>query len=236
MRNFLLTVIGIICMLPISGQTKFLNFHQLTVEEGLSESTNQFLYMDKDAFTWIGSLDGLNVYDGKEVKVYKNNMHSFKGIDVQSSFFEDKNGDIWFATGEAINCYRRDKEVFIDTISNEVYFSSHFYLVEDYYDIKDLSSDKPIPVYFKQLAYNHFSSFTCALEPFEEIKIDVQLKKLHKKIFCLNYDAEHQVSIDDEELGKISFRRGSFDMVDKPIDMRGINLFARRGYRKYRGR
>ena len=99
-------------MFPICGQTTFLNFHQLTVEEGLSESTNEFLYMDKNAFTWIGSLDGLNLYDGKDVTVYKNNMRSFRGIDIQSPFFEDKQGNIWFTTGEAINCYRKMKGEF----------------------------------------------------------------------------------------------------------------------------
>ena len=111
MKYILPIIIGIIYLVPVSSQTSFLNFHQLTVEEGLSESTNDFLYMDKNKFTWIGSLDGLNLFDGKEVIVFKSksntsDLNNIRGIDIQSPFFEDENGDIWFTTGEAINCYR----------------------------------------------------------------------------------------------------------------------------------
>lgn len=93
----------------IVAQSTILNFHQLTKEEGLSETTNDFLFVDKNRYTWIGSLDGVNRYDGKVVDVYKSNLKdslAMRGVDVQSSFFEDKSGNIWFTTGEAINCYQ----------------------------------------------------------------------------------------------------------------------------------
>ena len=74
----------------------------------MSESTNEFLYMDSDHYVWIASLDGVNLFDGKGVRVFKtnpNDPYSLKGIDVQSPFFEDELGNIWFTTGEGINVY-----------------------------------------------------------------------------------------------------------------------------------
>lgn len=101
---------------PLFGQKEILNFHQLTTEMGLSESTNSFLHMDEERTAWISSLDGLNRFDGKKVEVFRPNSESGKGIkggDIQSPFFENGKGDIWFTTAEAVNWYRKDKGIFV---------------------------------------------------------------------------------------------------------------------------
>ena len=95
---------------------KLLNFHQLTPDDGLSQSTNEFLYTDKDGYTWISALDGLNRFDGEKVEVFKanrNDPQSIKGANIQSPFFEDEEGNIWFTTSEAINCYQKKKGYFL---------------------------------------------------------------------------------------------------------------------------
>lgn len=102
----LLVLLSTVC----EAQQTVLNFHQLGLEDGLSQTTNEFLYTDSRGYTWIGSLDGVNLFDGKSVEVFKNDPKdpwSMKGVDIQSPFFEDQHGNIWFTTGEAINCYER---------------------------------------------------------------------------------------------------------------------------------
>jgi len=98
-------------------QNTVLNFHQLTSEEGLHEVTNEFIYTDRDNITWIGSLDGVFKFDGKDITNYniipRDDKSFIIGGDVQSDFFEDEKGNIWFTTAEAINCYRKEERAFI---------------------------------------------------------------------------------------------------------------------------
>ena len=72
-------------------------------------------YRDSKGFVWISSVEGLNRYDGRRIKVYKSNAtDSLSLIDdnIQSPFFEDSSGDIWFTTVSGINCYRRKRDNF----------------------------------------------------------------------------------------------------------------------------
>ncbi len=91
-----------------TAQEAILNFHQLTTTEGLSETTNEFLYTDQNNITWISALNGVNRFDGKVVEVFgpgAEGRRQLKVGDVQSPFFENDKGDIWFTTSEAINFF-----------------------------------------------------------------------------------------------------------------------------------
>ena len=64
---------------------------------------------------WVSSVQGLNRFDGKNIQTYvydTSKLHSLWGNNIQSPFFEDKKGDIWFCTEEAINVYRRQRDDF----------------------------------------------------------------------------------------------------------------------------
>lgn len=84
--------------------------HELTSRQGLSQSTNAFIYKDSYGYVWVSSIDGLNRFDGRKAKVYKSNPDdptALYGSILQSPFFEDGQGDIWFSTDLGINCFRR---------------------------------------------------------------------------------------------------------------------------------
>jgi len=90
-------------------------FHHLTPAQGLSQVNNAYVYHDSRGFVWVSSIDGLNRFDGLTVRVYRpnsNNPRSMRGQNVISPIFEDPNGDLWFCTYEAINCYRRKSDDF----------------------------------------------------------------------------------------------------------------------------
>ncbi|MFN0213257.1 MAG: two-component regulator propeller domain-containing protein [Saprospiraceae bacterium] len=114
-------------------------FHGLTTKEGLSQSTNAFINQDSYGFVWISSLDGVNRYDGRRVSVYNSDLNtpnSLYGANIQSNFFEDGRGDLWFSTDMGINRYRRqtgdfdhyfvqhDQRVYKDTAYHAIYLDS----------------------------------------------------------------------------------------------------------------
>lgn len=90
-------------------------FSSLTPNQGLSQNYNVFTYKDSYGFVWISSLDGLNRFDGRNVKIYRpsqDDTTSIYGRNMQSNFWEAQNGDLWFVTEEAINQYRRASDDF----------------------------------------------------------------------------------------------------------------------------
>ena len=100
----------------VLGQPRLGPFHTLGVKDGLSQSSVAFMLRDSRGFMWLSSVDGLNRFDGRSVRVYRPNVgqpNAIFGGNVQSSFFEDKaSGDLWFSTYEGINCYRRVSDDF----------------------------------------------------------------------------------------------------------------------------
>ncbi len=70
-----------------------------------SQNTNRYIYHSTLNQVFISSLDGLNIYDGLETKAYFPGTHHMYGNNIQSDFFEDSTGKVWFATYEALNYY-----------------------------------------------------------------------------------------------------------------------------------
>jgi len=77
-----------------------LAFKHFSVSQGLSQSTVNVIFQDRDGFLWIGTEDGLNKFDGIECTYYKkdptnNNSLSHSWIwDID----QDKAGNFWIAT------------------------------------------------------------------------------------------------------------------------------------------
>lgn len=114
-KLYFLFIYFLLPLVALHSQESVLYYHELNSQKGLSQSLNEFVFQDSRGFTWISSIEGLNRYDGLNVEVYKPNKakNSIYGNNIQSNFFEDKAGNIWFSTYEAINCYRHKTNDFI---------------------------------------------------------------------------------------------------------------------------
>lgn len=55
----------------IYSQNKKLTVQQLTVKEGLSDNTINCILQDHSGFMWFGTNDGLNRYDGNNIKIFR---------------------------------------------------------------------------------------------------------------------------------------------------------------------
>ena len=101
------------CCCVCQAQPFQFSFHHLSPNEGLSQGTNFFIHQDSKGFIWLSSLDGLNRFDGKTVKIYKaTSTNGLLGNIVTSNFFEDDQSNLWFTTYEGIHCYVRKKDRF----------------------------------------------------------------------------------------------------------------------------
>ncbi len=77
----------------------------LTTKEGLSDNNVYCMVKDSLGFIWIGTANGLNCWDGSEIKTYHHqtgNANTVAGNDILS-LAADRSGNLWIATGEGIN-------------------------------------------------------------------------------------------------------------------------------------
>ncbi|TCI02843.1 EAL domain-containing protein [Corallincola luteus] len=73
-------------------------FSQLTITDGLSQSSVNAVLIDRNGFLWIGTHWGLNRYDGYKVSPL-NRQHNILNKASIYALFEDDAGLIWISTG-----------------------------------------------------------------------------------------------------------------------------------------
>ena len=88
------------------GQSDF-SFKNISVQNGLSESSVNVLYEDKDGFLYFGTENGLDVYDGYEFQNY--HMNSFDTLSLLgnkvSNLYEDSNHMFWVGTELGVSLF-----------------------------------------------------------------------------------------------------------------------------------
>jgi len=90
-------------------------FKQLTVDDGLSQSTVFATIQDSRGYMWFGTIDGLNRYDGYTFKIYTNDPFDSATIsdNVITCIFEDSKNQIWIGTVNGyLNKFNRNTETF----------------------------------------------------------------------------------------------------------------------------
>lgn len=89
-----------------------IKFNNLTIEEGLSQSTVDKIYQDSKGYIWIATNDGLNRYNGSEFKYYKNDKYNKNSIasNYIVDIIEDERGHIWVSTTGGISRINPDTD------------------------------------------------------------------------------------------------------------------------------
>lgn len=85
------------------------NLHQLSSKEGLSNSSILSICQDSDRFMWFGSVDGLNVYDGMNMTIFKphaNAQGSLSGNLIEE-VWEGEKDVIWINTNYGLNRFNK---------------------------------------------------------------------------------------------------------------------------------
>ena len=98
------------------SQPKHLKFDHLDISNGLSQNNVLCVIQDKRGFMWMGTVDGLNKYNGYAFTTYRHddkNEYSLTN-DLVTDLFEDSKGNLWIATGGGgLNLYDRNMDRFV---------------------------------------------------------------------------------------------------------------------------
>ncbi len=136
MKSLKIILFSIFILSSTFSQTDEYIFKQLTDADGLSQSTIFAMLQDSDGYLWLGTIDGLNRYDGYEFRVYSNDPSDSSSISDNfiSALCEDSNGLIWVGTVNGyLNCFDRKTEVFKRYFVND-FFSKINIPETDFYD------------------------------------------------------------------------------------------------------
>jgi signal transduction histidine kinase/ligand-binding sensor domain-containing protein/DNA-binding response OmpR family regulator len=93
-----------------------LYFKTLTVNDGLSQHDVSCILQDSYGFTWIGTYDGLNRFDGYNVLNFYHKTNDSESLSSNRiiCLFEDSKKRIWIGTdGSGLNYYSLIKEKFV---------------------------------------------------------------------------------------------------------------------------
>lgn len=101
---------------PVFDSEQTIKFANLTRKDGVTGSEIRNVIQDDQGRIWFGTrLNGINVYDGYEIKVFSHdpkNLGSLAG-DPAFSVYKDSQGTIWVATlGAGLCKYNPDTETF----------------------------------------------------------------------------------------------------------------------------
>lgn len=194
MKTICVSLLFLFSFLSLNGQNmQDIMFKHLTIKENLSHYSVMALYQDERGLIWIGTRNGVNVYDGNEMHVYKQDWDT-EGNILSNSIRDitgDKNGKIYFLTIRGISCFDLEKETFATLTQNTV--ATMCYDKQLYIGLEN-----------KVLAYNG-SQFVPSYE----------LPETDAKIFSLSVSGD-SLLIGTEEHGLYIYRQAT-DSLSHPI-------------------
>jgi len=107
-------ILFIALILPsILASAQTFRFEHLTSKDGISQSEIYAFLEDSRGFMWIGTIDGLNRYDGYNINIFntdRNDPHSLSNNTIRS-LKEDNQGRIWIGTDDGLNFYDSETEL-----------------------------------------------------------------------------------------------------------------------------
>lgn len=204
MKKYLLPLICILSFayLPATNYDMI----NLTNKEGLSNSSINTVFQNSKGLMWFGTWDGLNVYNGREFKVFKpipGDDHSISN-NIIRDLLEEKEDTQWIATDFGINRLNTQTntfERFFVEDQNQIVYNEHSFLIA-----KNSYNQIFAAVYGQGFFY-----FEAKERKFVQLKeIDAFL---FKKIF-FDLDDNLWIHTKEENLFKVVFKKGTINGIE----------------------
>ncbi len=100
----------------VQAKAQQIRFSQFGVEDGLSQSTVYTVKQDTAGFIWIGTRDGLNLYDAAKTRIFRPDPEDPFSLSHQTirDILVDSSNALWIATdGGGLNYLDPDRQKFI---------------------------------------------------------------------------------------------------------------------------
>jgi signal transduction histidine kinase/ligand-binding sensor domain-containing protein len=111
----------------LSAQSFDYGFKHLTTDEGLSHDYVHSITRDKQGFLWIGTINGLNRFDGLKFRIFLNKVNDSTSLahNFVTTTVCDNDGYLWIGTGNGVSRYDPHTESFRqlrlpDSVDNNV--------------------------------------------------------------------------------------------------------------------
>ena len=111
----LLPVLAAVVSAEPMAEQRNIRFSRLNIEQGLSQSSVECIEQDRLGFIWLCTEDGLNRYDGREIKVFKHDPQDPTSLSENwvSALHEDTAGRLWVGTeGGGLNVFDSSTQSF----------------------------------------------------------------------------------------------------------------------------
>lgn len=109
-------IVTLLLLIPLctSGQPVDIRFSRLDINNGLSQNHVNCIYKDTRGFIWIGTMSGLNRFDGHTFKIYKHSTTDSTSIsdNFVTSILQGADGKLWIGTRNGYNIFDPRTETF----------------------------------------------------------------------------------------------------------------------------
>ncbi len=174
-------VLLILSMSTISLAQRNYLFENISIPEGLSNSTVNYIFQDSNGFIWTSTNDGLNRYDGNNIKVFRNDPNDSTTLPTNDCYAiaEDAEGFIWIGVSNNIIAKFDPK--------NETFHSYHLEtagVTKISYSYSALLDSKE-NLWFGS-TYHGIQKFNKSKNKFEQIHLDANNKNAQwGNIYCI---------------------------------------------------
>ena len=98
--GFMIRIALLLLPLSVFSQTELYNFYKLDTYNGLSHNQVITMLKDQDGFLWVGTLSGLNRYDGYSCRIFRKNFNDSSSLLDNSilALYELPEGKMWVST------------------------------------------------------------------------------------------------------------------------------------------
>lgn len=140
----------------VSTNDTNMTFKRITIEDGLSQTSVEYLYQDSKGYMWIGTADGLNRYNGHEFEVYryKDGVENTIAANYISAIVEDRDDNLWIGTSKGLNkINQKTKEISTYLPNENGQGISHYNICEILVDSKGniiVSTEDGLNIYDKE--------------------------------------------------------------------------------------
>lgn len=137
MKPFLLSVAFLLLLIPVSANTLVsgkMHFVHINRESGLSHNQVHCLMQDSHGFVWVGTISGLNRFDGESIKCFTHDSYDDNSISNNNitNIWEDHRGIIWVRTPDGLD--------FLDPLSEKFSHSDTIAFANEALNLQDITN------------------------------------------------------------------------------------------------